>query len=458
MRDDPRTVSPQTVIRKVDGLKEALAVYVHTVGCAKNLVDSEILLGQMGDAVRLVEEGSAADLIIINTCGFIDAARVESIDAVLEAVRLKSERPGRRVAVMGCLTERYRDEISAEIPELDGVYGVGEFGALLRDAGLRPGPATLGGPDELELFSRRVLLSPAHSAYLRISDGCDQHCTYCSIPLMRGRMRSRKPDELLREAEQLVKRGVQEINIIGQEISSYGRDLGSTDIVELLGRLDGCGAPWLRLLYSHPPLVDERFAQAMASSTHILPYLDFPVEHVSGSVLKRMARRGDAASLAAQVRMLRATVPGLVLRTSLIIGFPGEREEDFQELLAFLREHPFDRLGVFLWSPEEGTPSLQYPNPVPRELAEERRDRIMEEQMERSLEANQALIGTRDRILVDECEPGANHSLGRGYRDALDIDNSVELEGRHRPGTFVDAEYIDAQEYDLVARPLKAGE
>lgn len=443
-------------MRKVEGLKQALAVYVHTVGCAKNLVDSEILLGQMGDAVRLVDEGTLADLLIINTCGFIDAAREESIEAVLEAVRLKEERPGRRVAVMGCLTERYRDEIRHEIPELDGVYGVGEFGALLRDAGLRPGSATTGGPDELELFTRRVLLSPAHSAYLRISDGCDQHCTYCSIPLMRGRMRSRKPDELLREAEVLVKRGVQEINIIGQEISSYGRDLGQTDIVDLLQRLDGCGAPWLRLLYSHPPLVDERFAQAMAEAHHILPYLDFPVEHVSGRVLKRMARRGDAAGLARQVRMLREAVPGLILRTSLIVGFPGEREEDQQELLDFLAEHPFDRLGVFLWSPEEGTPSLAYPDRVPRELAEERRNRVMEEQMARSLAANQALIGTRDRLLIDECEAGAGHSLGRSYRDALDIDNSVELRGAHKPGSFVEVEYLDALEYDLIAAPVSS--
>ena len=432
-----------------------LAIYVHTVGCAKNLVDSEILPGQMGDAVRVVDEGAQADLISVNTCGFIDAAREESIEAVLEAVRLKDERPGRRVSVMGCLTERYRDEIAAEIPELDGVYGVGEFGALLRDAGLRPGPATAGGPDELELFTRRVLLSPAHSAYLRISDGCDQHCTYCSIPLMRGRMRSRKPDELLREAEHLVKRGVKEINVIGQEISSYGRDLGGTDIVDLLGRLDGCGAPWIRLLYSHPPLVDERFAAALGGAKAILPYLDFPVEHVSGHVLRRMARRGDAQGLARQVAMLRAAVPGLVLRSSLIVGFPGEREEDHRELLAFLRDHPFDRLGVFLWSPEEGTPSMNYADQVPRELAEERRDQIMEEQRERSLAANLALVGTRDRVLVDECEPGAAHSLGRGYRDALDIDNSVEIQGRHLPGSFVDVEYVDALEYDLVAVPLE---
>ena len=431
-----------------------LAIYVHTVGCAKNLVDSEILLGQMGAAVELVEEGAAADLIIVNTCGFIDAAREESIDAVMEAVRLKDERPGRRVAVMGCLSARYREEIRAEIPELDGVYGVGEFGALLRDAGLKAADPDAAGPDDLGLFTRRVLLSPAHSAYLRISDGCDQHCTYCSIPLMRGRMRSRPVADLRREAEHLARRGVKEINVIGQEISSYGRDLGGTDITRLLRELDGCGAEWIRLLYSHPPLVDEAFAEAMAACPHVLPYLDFPVEHVAGAVLKRMARRGDAASIAARMDMLRARVPGLVLRSSLIVGFPGEREEDFEELLAFLRQHPFDRLGVFLWSPEEGTPSLAYPDRVPRELAQERHDRVMEEQMARSLAANLALVGTRDRVLVDEPDEETGTSLARGYRDALDIDNSVEVRGLFRPGTFVEVEYVDALEYDLVARPL----
>jgi ribosomal protein S12 methylthiotransferase len=431
-----------------------LAIYVHTVGCAKNLVDSEILLGQMGDAVELVEEGAAADLIVVNTCGFIDAAREESIDAVMEAVRLKEERPRRRVAVMGCLSERYREEIRAQIPELDGVYGVGEFGALLRDAGLRPADPGNAGPDDLALFTRRVLLSPAHSAYLRISDGCDQHCTYCSIPLMRGRMRSRPAEQLLREAEHLARRGVCEINVIGQEISSYGRDLGGADLPALLRLIDGCGAQWIRLLYSHPPLVDEALAAAMAACPHVLPYLDFPVEHVSGHVLRRMARQGDAASLAAKMAMLRAAVPGLVLRSSLIVGFPGEREEDFQELLAFLRAHPFERLGVFLWSPEEGTPSLGYPDRVPRELAQERLDQIMTEQRERSLRANQALVGTRERVLVDEADEEAGVSLARSYRDALDIDNGVEVQGIFRPGAFVEVEIVDALEYDLVARPL----
>jgi ribosomal protein S12 methylthiotransferase len=431
-----------------------LSLYLHTVGCAKNLVDSEILLGQLGDAVRLVEGGDEADLIVVNTCGFIDAAREESIDAVMEAVALKEQRPGRRVVVMGCLSERYRDEIRAEIPELDGVYGVGEFGALLRDAGLMPRERRMPAGDDLELFARRVLLSPSHSAYLRISDGCDQHCTYCSIPLMRGRMRSRPIADLRREAEMLVRRGVKEINVIGQEISSFGRDLGDgADLPALLREIDGCGADWIRLLYSHPPLVDRRFAETMAACRSVIPYLDFPVEHVSGHVLRRMARKGDASSIAQTMQMLRDTVPGLTLRTSIIVGFPGERDSDFAELLAFVRAHPFDRLGVFVWSPEEGTPSLRYDGQVPRELAEERRDRLMEAQQELSLAANEALVGSCDTVLVDEVDEAAGVSLARSMRDALDIDNCVEVSGRHRAGGFISVRYTDALPYDLFAEP-----
>ncbi len=432
-----------------------ISVYMHTVGCAKNLVDSEILLGQLAGRVHLVDEGAQADLLVVNTCGFIDAARVESIDAVMEAVELKKEHAGRRVVVMGCLSERYREEIRREIPELDGVYGVGEFGTMLRDMGLKPSAA---GRDNLELFTGRTLLSPRHSAYLRISDGCDQRCTYCSIPLMRGRMRSRSVEDLVAEASHLASRGVKELNIIGQEISSYGRDTKGPDINDLLAALNGCGIEWIRLLYSHPPLVDERFAQSMADLDHVLPYLDFPVEHVSGRVLKRMARRGDAESLSQTMRMLRSRVPGLILRTSIILGFPGEGEAEFQELLDFCRSEPFDRLGAFLYSQEEGTPALKLDEQIPREVAEERMDRLMSQQAEISLAANQALVGQEDLILIDEVDEASGSSLGRSRRDALDIDNSVEVSGLHPVGEFLRVRYTEAMEYDLFAEPLDQGE
>jgi ribosomal protein S12 methylthiotransferase len=425
------------------------------VGCAKNLVDSEILLGQMADQVTLVDEGTDADLIIVNTCGFIDAAREESVDAIVEAIQLKKEERPSRVVVMGCLSERYKEDLIKELPEVDGVYGIGSFGQILRDAGLRP-VSSDRDRDDLELFSKRILLSPGHSAYLRISDGCNQNCTYCSIPLMRGRMHSRRSVDLVDEARALLARGVKEINVIGQEISSYGQDLDSSaDIASLLGALDTVKAPWIRLLYSHPPLVDERFAAAMASSKSILPYLDFPVEHVSGHVLQRMGRRGDAEVMSQKIAMLKSHMPELILRTSIIVGFPGERDSDFRELMDFCREQPFDRLGVFCWSPEEDTPALKLDQQIDRELAEERRNLLMEQQMEISLQANEALVGTRQQVLVDECDREAGTSIGRTWRDAIDIDNTVELDSCEDPGTFVNAEILEAAEYDLFATVIQ---
>ncbi|MCA9783399.1 MAG: 30S ribosomal protein S12 methylthiotransferase RimO [Candidatus Cloacimonetes bacterium] len=427
------------------------SIYVHTVGCAKNLVDSEMLLGLMKGKARLVESGEDASLIVVNTCGFIDEAKTESIDAVMEAVQLKADDPARRVYVMGCLSQRYREQIQSEIPELDGVYGIGEFKAILRDTGL-DGSTPL--PAELEIFERRELLSPGHSAYLRISDGCNQHCTYCSIPSMRGRMVSRPLDDVVHEAFSLARRGVQELNVIAQEISSYGEDLGANRICELLRRLNDVPVPWIRLLYSHPPKVDRAFGETIAACDRILPWLDFPVEHVSGEMLKKMARRGDAASLKATMRMLRELNPGMVIRTSIIVGFPGEQERHVQELLEFMEDCPFDRLGVFCYSPEENTPSVNWPDQVPRELAEERKARVMEKQMELSLAANQALVGSVERILIDEVDPASGISEGRTWRDALEIDNTVELRGVRQPGTFVDCRIVDASEYDLIAELL----
>lgn len=430
---------------------ELPSIYVHTVGCAKNLVDSEMLLGLVRGKARLVDSGEEAGLIVVNTCGFIDEAKAESIDAVMEAVQLKAEQPGRRVYMMGCLSQRYRDQLKEEIPELDGIYGIGEFQAILRDTGLTGGLAV---PPEREIFERRELLSPRHSAYLRISDGCNQHCTYCSIPSMRGRMVSRPLDDVVREAFGLARRGVKELNVIAQEISSYGEDLGANRICELLYRLNEVPVPWIRLLYSHPPKVDRAFAEAIAACDRILPYLDFPVEHVSGEMLRRMARKGDAASLRATMAMLRELNPGMVIRTSIIVGFPGEREEHIRELLEFMEESPFDRLGVFCYSPEENTPSHRMEDQVPRELAEERKARVMEKQMELSLAANRALVGTVQTVLVDEVDPASGTSEGRTWRDALEIDNTVEIRGTRQPGDFVQCRITDAMEYDLIGEPL----
>jgi ribosomal protein S12 methylthiotransferase len=444
-------------------MPEAKSIYIHTVGCAKNLVDSEILLGKLAGKLKIVDEANQADLIVINSCGFINTAREESIDAVMEAVALKKDTQlAPAVVMMGCLSERYREDIKTEIPELDGIYGVGEFTTMVEDIfrfeqlGVVPERSSAGQKkDDLSLFTNRVLLSPAHSVFLRISDGCDQSCTYCSIPLMRGKMRSRPIKDLLSEGENLLERGAKEINIIGQEISSYGMDIYDKPVLpDLLRQLDGLGAPWIRLLYTHPPKVDLEFAETVAALKSIVPYIDFPVEHVSGNVLKRMRRKGDADSIKKQIEMLRDTIPGLILRTSIIVGFPGESDADFKELLDFVAMSNFDRLGAFIWSPEEGTPSIKLKDRIQLEVAEDRRRQLMEKQMEVSYNANQKLIGLEDRILIDESDKTTAISYGRSYRDAFEIDNSVEINGYFKSGEFVNVIYTDASEYDLYADPV----
>ena len=433
----------------------ALCVYIHTVGCAKNLVDSEILAGQLPGDTRLLDQADGAELVVVNSCGFIEAAREESIEAVLEALHLKQTGSVKRVVLMGCLSQRWPAELAAELPELDGVYGVGEYKRMLRELNLADTARVPEDREALPLHLARRLQNAPHSTYLRIADGCDHRCTYCSIPLMRGAFRSRPLEELIEDASRLRERGVKELNLIAQEISSWGIDLyGESRIVTLLRELDKLDFPWLRLLYSHPPLVDEAFAECMAQCKSVLPYLDFPVEHVSGTILKRMGRAGEAQSLRKQIAMLRQRVPGLILRTSLIVGFPGEGEREFAELYDFVAEGHFDRLGVFVYSPEEDTAALRLPGAVPVELAEERLGRLMEIQAEHSLAANEALIGQRDRILVEEQDAQAGHSLARSWRDAPEIDNSIELEGLHPVGEFLEVEYSDALQYDLFARAL----
>ena len=388
-------------------------VYIHTVGCAKNQVDSEILAGQLPVCTRFLDEAEGAELVVVNSCGFIEAAREESIDAVLEALELKKAGRVDRVVLMGCLSQRWPKELAAELPELDGVYGVGEYKRMIGELALGVADAIPADREALPLHLARRLQSTPFSTYLRIADGCDHRCTYCSIPLMRGAFRSRPLEELLAEAKKLRECGVLELNLIAQEISSWGLDLyGKSMIDKLIRELDQLQFPWLRLLYSHPPLVEEAFADTMAACSSVLPYLDFPVEHVSGRILKLMGRGDNAQSLADRIAMLRERVPGLIVRSSLIVGFPGEGDAEFRELYDFVAAGHFDRLGVFVYSPEEDTAALRLPDAVPVELAEERMGLLMECQAEHALAANEALIGVRERVLVEEQDLDTATSVG----------------------------------------------
>jgi len=432
--------------------KKQRRLYIHSLGCVKNLVDSEMLSGQLQHQFHLVDSAEEADVVVVNSCGFIEDARRESVDAVMEAVALKEQGRLQEVYLMGCLAEYYRRELQREIPELDGLVGTREFGTLLKKLHPRYPHPEMQAPTA-DLFLERLPLTPSHYSYLRIADGCDNRCTYCTIPAMRGPYRSRPPGEILAEARLLARRGVRELIIIAQEITSYGRDLeGQGGLTELLQLLDQeVEVEWIRLLYTHPPLVTTELLETMARSRKILPYLDFPVEHLSDRVLRLMKRRQTWQEIRDRVAEMRRLMPGISIRTSLITGFPGEREADFQLLLERVAELQLDRLGVFSYSGEEHLPSARLPEQVPEELGRERRDRVMELQREISRRRNQELVGNTETVLVDESEQGI--SLGRTYRDAPEIDNTVIIKGEFPAGTLFSVNIDAAEEYDLFGTP-----
>ncbi|MBL7033755.1 MAG: 30S ribosomal protein S12 methylthiotransferase RimO [Candidatus Delongbacteria bacterium] len=425
-----------------------LRLYIHTVGCAKNLVDSEVLAGELARNYEMSEKATEADIVIVNTCGFIEQASEASVEAVLEATALKKQGSLQAVYVMGCLTQKHGAELQREIPQLDGVVGVNQFGQLLQKL-VESHPHSEVTHPLPDMFIQRQLATPAHYSHLRISDGCNHKCTYCAIPTFRGGYSSRPATDLLAEAAALEARGVRELLVIGQEITSWGQDLpGGERLPDLLQRLDReTGFDWLRLMYTHPPDVNQQLITAIAELPRILPYMDYPVEHLVDSVLKRMNRRQNWDSIRTAVEQLREQVPGIALRTSLIVGFPGETAADFELLLERVKEIGFDRLGAFAYSDGEDVPARKLPDQVPPPLRQERYERLMELQRELSLTANQRLIGTTQEVLFDEIENGV--SIGRTRFDAPEIDNSVLVAGEIAPGSLLRVKITDGTEYDL---------
>ena len=419
-------------------------VHVITMGCVKNTVDSEKLMGQLRlSGIEVVPEIGDADIAVINTCGFIDAAKEESIDTIVRQVKMKGRGPLRKVYAMGCLTERYRREIAAEIPELDGVFGSHQLPDVLR---------SLGAEYRSELLGERLLSTPSHFAYLKISEGCDNPCSFCAIPMMRGRHVSRPEEEILREAEALAASGVRELIVIGQDTTAYGLDIyGRRRVAALLRSLaDVPGIAWVRLMYAYPAHFPEDLPEVLASHPRICRYLDIPVQHVADGVLKSMRRGITRRALVDLLGRLQGA--GIALRTTLIVGYPGETAEDFALLEEFVRSTAFTRLGVFTYSREEGTTAHPLGDPVPPEEKERRRSAIMEAQKEISEARNFSLVGSRVRVLIDRVEDGV--SVGRTEHDAPDIDNEVYVTapGPLTPGTFSDVEIHDATEYDLYGR------
>ena len=437
-----------------------------SLGCPKNLVDSEVMLGILArQGYELTPHAEDADVLIVNTCGFIDPAKRESIDTILEMVEHKKSGTAQRLVVAGCLVERYRQEILAEIPEVDFVIGTNELERVLEACAADGHRRTVEGPAGAYLYHEstpRVLSTPPHTAYIKIAEGCDQPCSFCVIPQMRGRFRSRRLEGVVREAETLARQGVREITLIGQDTTSYGEDLGMRDglaaLLRELGKIPEL--VWVRALYYYPNRVSHALIEAVAQTPKVCKYFDIPLQHASESVLKAMRRGSGGEHFLRLLKKIRSAIPGVALRTSLIVGFPGETERDFQELLDFVAAAEFDHLGVFLYSNEETGASYGLPDQVAARVARSRQRKLMALQRRISRRKLRALVGKSLPVLVEDRSPETELLFrGRLESQAPEIDGEVlinDFEGPEpQPGEFRWATITAAGDYDLVAR-LKA--
>ena len=426
-----------------------------SLGCAKNLVNTEQMMALCRDAGHtLLEEPAGADVVVINTCGFIDSAKEEAIDTILAAAQLKAEGQVRKILVTGCLTQRYQQEILTELPEVDGIMGTGSYGEIvaaleeLMGGGHPCRFASIHGRiDEFD----RVLTTPKHYAYLRIAEGCDNHCAYCVIPSLRGRYRSRRMEDVLAEAKKLADAGVRECIVIAQDITRYGIDLyGERKLAALLRELCKLDFHWIRLHYLYPDEFTDELIDTIADEEKVLPYLDIPIQHCNDKVLKAMNRRGDKAELLALFRKLRARIPGLVLRTSLITGLPYEDEAAFEELCEFLQEVRIERAGVFPYSPEEGTPAAKMER-VDTDEAERRADLIVDVQSRIMDDFNDSRVGGVTEVLCDGFDNQAMMFVGRSYAESPDIDGRIYFTADHEveAGQFVPVRITGAMDGEL---------
>ncbi len=450
-----------------------------SLGCPKNTVDSERMLGKLAqDGYALVPEADGADVVVVNTCGFIEAARQESLSVIREMLELKRQGRVGSVVVAGCLAERKKEALLAEVPEVDQIVGV--FGrediAQVVDRSLAlpvvAGTKTVRGAEEQRSLFRpapvraledtaRLRITPRHYAYLKISEGCDRLCTFCAIPGMRGKHVTKPIEEVVREARELAADGVRELIIVAQDTTYYGLDLyGRVRLAELLRELDQVdGLEWIRILYAYPIHFTDELIETLAGAEKIIPYLDMPLQHINDRMLRRMQRRVDRAATEELLGRLRAAIPGLSLRTTFIVGFPGETEAEFEELVEFVRATRFERAGVFTYSYEPDTPATRLDGHLPEEVKQERRDRLMRVQQEVALGWAAAQVGKQLEVIVDGADAEVpNHVLARGRADSPDIDCLVRVKGKGlRPGDLVTVKVTAAYGYDLVARALGTG-
>ena len=437
----------------------ALKVGLVSLGCPKNLVDSEIMLGLIKESGFVItSKEQDADILVINTCSFIDEAKEESINTILELARHKAEGKCSAVLVAGCLAQRYPQELLLEIPEIDGLVGTGfvtEIAGAIRRTLNGERVLLVGKPGCLhQADSPRILATPSHTAYLQIAEGCDNRCSYCVIPEIRGPYRSREIEDILTEAAGLAFRGVKELVLTAQDTTRYGLDLyARLALDELLTRLAGIeGLVWIRILYAYPTFITDQLIATLAADKKICRYLDIPLQHASDNVLKRMNRSGSRKEYVSLIEKLRQSIPGITLRSTFIVGFPGETEEDFQDLLDFMAQVKLDRVGIFVYSREEGTSAAKMAGQVPEDIKTERRDRAMEIQQKISLEINQRKIGDTVTVLVEgSSSEDAGLYKGRSEGDAPDIDGRVLIKSNKNlePGDFVRVLIESASWYDL---------
>ncbi|MDE3236779.1 MAG: 30S ribosomal protein S12 methylthiotransferase RimO [Bacteroidota bacterium] len=419
-------------------------VNIITLGCSKNLVDSEVLSGQLAaNEIEVVHENKKLDhnIVVVNTCGFIDKAKEESVNTILDQLELKRRGKLDKVYVTGCLSERYRGDLEKEIPEVDAWFGTLELPLILKQ---------FDADYKSELLGERLLSTPQHYAYVKISEGCNRTCSFCAIPLMRGQHVSKPIEQLVTEVEGLVQKGVKEIMLIAQELTYYGLDIyKKRELPRLLNALaDIKGLEWIRLHYAYPSKFPLEVLDVMRERENICKYLDMPLQHASNNMLKAMKRNITREEMSELIHHIREKVPGICLRTTLIAGFPGETEEDVEELKEFLQEHRFDRVGIFSYSHEENTSAYELEDTIPQEEKERRAQEIMEVQQEISYEKNQEKIGKVFKVLIDKKEAG--RYLGRTEFDSVEVDNEVVIHGKNlKPGTFVNVRITKAYDYDI---------
>ena len=420
-------------------------INIINLGCSKNLVDSEIVKGGLiGNNFQYVDDVEKAETVIINTCGFILSARKESIDMILEIAKMKQENKLEKLIVMGCLSERFEDELRKEIPEVDKYFGANKMSEVIKYLS--------SNRQKYDPIYSRSLMTKPHYAFLKISEGCSNKCSFCSIPIMRGKQGSRPLDEIIEEANYLVReKHIKELIVIAQDTTTYGYDLkDNVRLFDVLKELDRISkVKWIRLHYAHPDHFDKRIIDLISKAKRIIPYLDIPFQHVNEEILRKMNRQGNRETFTKLIREMRNKISKLILRTTFMVGFPGETEEQFLELYDFIKEVKFERLGVFKYSEEQDTFAEKYDDNIPEKVKEERYNKIMELQQKISLEFNKKLVGSTQTVLIDEYDKNSKVAYGRTYMDSPEIDNNVIIEKELNEGEFYNIKINDFMEYDL---------